>query len=276
MNWAEYLSLEQEVIKYLFDNEILRRKKWYTNQENITKENNINNESKFRDDLVSMDFKKIIDLESCLQHWTSWKEYNNYSHLNKISVNFYKYFDNLYEYDVDELKRCYLDHLEAEKIITESLKLKLENEINLLNEKNHYIKTHYVFIHELFKILFKENNKEINLKKKDIYIFLYKNYLNFLNKKEISFDKHILAHYSNFENKNIVVYKLNEIDLSKILDSQIRFVESKWNKWEKLVYIDIKYDKNTENYYYLIEKNKKKKFSKYYQKYNIINSVKMD
>lgn len=274
MNWEEYLSLEQEVIKYLFDNEILRRKKWYTNQENITKENNINNDSKFRDDLVSRDFKKIIDLESCLQHWTSWKEYNNYSHLNKISVNFYKYFDNLYEYDVDELKRCYLGHLEVEKIITKSLKLKLENEINLLNEKKHYIKTNYAFIHQLFQQLFKFDTKETILKKKNIYLCLYRRYQSFLDKKNIILNKYILAHYSNFDNKNILLYKLNFSELSKINDSQIRFVNSKIRNWEKMVYIDIRYDKKSKRYIYL---NKEKlKLLKFYQEYNITNFVKMD
>lgn len=257
-NWL--LDIEKKVLKYLFENNILDRKKWYinTDQSIFFKNNNfLVNQKEYRDDVISVCWKKIIDLESCLNLWYHWmKISDNYEDLNIISINFYKYFNNLYFHNSKEIKEHYLESLWAWNFISKKLKEKLYQEIKLYSTT-----THYIFIHNLFQKLFQlEKNEELKQEIKELlenttlYIKLYENYCWFFNKKkEILPTKYILAHSDKFEeHKNMILYRLNIEDLENNL--LINFKDSKLKTWEKLVYIKIKYKWNSNNYYYFDKK----------------------
>lgn len=244
-NWSYLLNLEKKVITQLFKRESwLKRNEWYLNTDEQTIWDTIVswNEAKYRDDLLHISWYKSIDLESSQSRWifqfknSTWKYF---------SIKYYKFFDNVYLYWIQEIVTKFSDICSHNK---DFLQLVDNNEnfiteifrhiFNRYKRSNKEKTTFYFFILTLmnaimsdyyrrrFWIMYLKKNKSYYFdqeNKKQLFdkllILLYKTYQQFFKEKHNNkiFEKEIMYHSNTINEDSTIQFmriNLNALDIT--------------------------------------------------------------
>lgn len=243
-NWSYLLNLEKKVITQLFTRENwLKRDEWYLNTDEQTIWDTIVswNEAKYRDDLLHISWYRSIDLESSSSRWIfqfknkTWKYF---------SIKYYKFFDNVYRYWIQEI----ITRFSTECLHNNDILQLVDNDTNSITEiferiLNHYKRTNkekttmYFFILTLMNLILSDhycnkfwihqllNNKycfDQQKNKKQLFnkflIFLYTLYQEFFKEKHNNqhFEKEIMYHSNTIDENNKIQFtriNLNTLDI---------------------------------------------------------------
>lgn len=246
-NWAYLLELEKKVISQLFKREHwLNKNEWYVNTDKWTIWDNIWswNSAKYRDDLLHIWRYKSIDLESSKTIWIF--QFPN-STRKYCSIKYYKFFDNVYHYWIQEI----ITRVKNECLQNNDVLKLVDNDKNIITEiferilqdyqKNNEEKsTFYFFILKIMNLILSDHyckkfwiyhsNKKYYFdqqqNKKQVFnkflIILYTLYQDFFKEKHNNklFEKEIMYHSDKIdeidENNKIQLtrIKLNTLDIT--------------------------------------------------------------
>ena len=286
-NWADLLVLEKKVLSQLFKREHwLNKNEWYVNTDKWTIWDNIWswNSAKYRDDLLHIWRYKSIDLESSKKRWIF--QFSN-STRKYFSIKYYKFFDNVYLYWIQEIiTRCKNECLQNNDV----LKL-VDNDKNIITEiferilqdyqKNNEEKsTFYYFILKLMNLILSDhyckkfwiyhlNDKyyfDQQKNKKQVFnkflIMLYTLYQDFFKEKHNNklFEKEIMYHSNEINENNKIQFtriKLNTLDIATNDVNQLYIdlsrVMNKDNSLNKNIYLRFPItEEQMKNYEYVI------------------------
>lgn len=244
-NWSYLLNLEKKVLTQLFTRENwLKRNEWYLNTDEQTIWDNIVswNQAKYRDDLLHISWYKSIDLESSQSRWIFQFQNKTWKY---FSIKYYKFFDNVYLYWIQEIVTKFSDICSHDKDVLQLV----DNDKNVITEiferiLLHYKRTNkekttmYFFILTLMNLILSDrycnkfwiyqllDNKycfDQQKNKKQLFnkflIFLYTLYQQFFKEKHNNkiFEKEIMYHSNTIDENNKIQFtriNLNELDIT--------------------------------------------------------------
>ena len=244
-NWSYLLNLEKKVLTQLFTRENwLKRNEWYLNTDEQTIWDNIVswNQAKYRDDLLHISWYKSIDLESSQSRWIFQFQNKTWKY---FSIKYYKFFDNVYLYWIQEIVTKFSDICSHDKDVLQLV----DNDKNVITEiferiLLHYKRTNkekttmYFFILTLMNLILSDRycnkfwiyqllyNKycfDQQKNKKQLFnkflIFLYTLYQQFFKEKHNNkiFEKEIMYHSNTIDENNKIQFtriNLNELDIT--------------------------------------------------------------
>lgn len=287
-NWSYLLNLEKKVLTQLFTRENwLKRNEWYVNTDEWNIWDNILswNEAKYRDDLLHIWWYKSIDLESSQSIWifqfknSTWKYF---------SIKYYKFFDNVYLYWIQEIiTRIYSlcfhnkDVLQLVDNDTNCITEIFARTLNNFKRNNKEKTTFYFFILTLMNLILSDhyctkfwihpllNNKycfDQQKNKKPLFnkflIILYTYYQDFFKEKHNGklFEKEIMYHSNIIDENNKIQFtriNLNTLDITTNDVNQLYIdsshVMNKDNFFNKNIYLRFPIsDEQIKNYEYVI------------------------
>lgn len=287
-DWSYLLDLEKKVLAQLFTRENwLKRNEWYVNTDEWTIWENILSwtSAKYRDDLLHIWWYKSIDLESSQSRWifqfqnSTWKYF---------SIKYYKFFDNVYFYWIQEIiTRIYSlcfhnkDVLQLVDNDTNSITEIFERILNNYKRNNKEKTTFYFFILTLMNLILSDqyctkfwihpllNNKycfDQQKNKKPLFnkflIILYTYYQDFFKEKHNNkvFEKEIMYHSNVIDENNKIQFtriNLNTLDITTNDVNQLYIdsshVMNKDNFFNKNIYLRFSIsEEQMKNYEYLI------------------------
>lgn len=241
-NWADLLILEKKVLAQLFKREHwLNRKEWYVNTDTWNLWDNILswNQAKYRDDLLHIWLYKSIDLESSSKLWIF--QFQN-STRKYCSIKYYKFFDNVYLYWIQEI----ITRVKNECLQNNDVLKLVDNDKNIITEifervlqnytrKNEEKSTFYHFILILMNFILDDTY----CKKFWIYHLNKKYYFDQQKNKKQLFNKFLIMLYTLYKDffkekhnnqvfEKEIMYHSDEID--KINENnKIQFTRVKIN-----------------------------------------------
>lgn len=261
---SESLNSEKLQVKYLFDNNIISREKFYYNDDSdieITNSDwivlNVLNweESIYRDDLISVDWWIIIDLEASL---------SLLQNMWYVSYNYFKFFDWVYLYKTNFLLNLYLlslkeneefvykfwnDFVEKIKYFYDLYKSQQSFRFKIYDTNNWFIQKLILAI--IYALIYKDTNEiwNVNIEifdfstntnvqtyiLKDDFLLksLYNIYMKLKDTKDLKnwlLNKYLLLHYQHkSETKNNYEFRLFKFARSstKIKEKEIKIFQNR-------------------------------------------------
>lgn len=261
---SESLNSEKLQVKYLFDNNIISREKFYYNDDSdieITNSDwmvlNVLNweESIYRDDLISVDWWIIIDLEASL---------SLLQNMWYVSYNYFKFFDWVYLYKTSFLLNLYLlslkeneefiykfwnDFVEKIKYFYDLYKSQQSFRFKIYDTNNWFIQKLILAI--IYALIYKDTNEiwNVNIEifdfstnanvqtyiLKDDFLLksLYNIYMKLKDTKDLKnwlLNKYLLLHYQHkSETKNNYEFRLFKFARSstKIKEKEIKIFQNR-------------------------------------------------
>lgn len=261
---SESLNSEKLQVKYLFDNNIISREKFYYNDDSdieITNSDwmvlNVLNweESIYRDDLISVDWWTIIDLEASL---------SLLQNMWYVSYNYFKFFDWVYLYKTSFLLNLYLlslkeneefvykfwnDFVEKIKYFYDLYKSQQSFRFKIYDTNNWFIQKLILAI--IYALIYKDTNEiwNVNIEifdfstnanvqtyiLKDDFLLksLYNIYMKLKDTKDLKnwlLNKYLLLHYQHkSETKNNYEFRLFKFARSstKIKEKEIKIFQNR-------------------------------------------------
>lgn len=261
---SESLNSEKLQVKYLFDNNIISREKFYYNDDSdieITNSDwmvlNVLNweESIYRDDLISVDWWIIIDLEASL---------SLLQNMWYVSYNYFKFFDWVYLYKTSFLLNLYLlslkeneefvykfwnDFVEKIKYFYDLYKSQQSFRFKIYDTNNWFIQKLILAI--IYALIYKDTNEiwNVNIEifdfstntnvqtyiLKDDFLLksLYNIYMKLKDTKDLKnwlLNKYLLLHYQHkLETKNNYEFRLFKFARSstKIKEKEIKIFQNR-------------------------------------------------